>query len=42
MFLYPIRIFLPAHLGGGRFFYHAFAFFKVEDEEDCGITVEYG
>ena len=41
MFLYPIRIFLPAHLGGGRFFYHALAFFKVEDEEDCGITIDY-
>ena len=40
--LYPVKIFLPAHLGGGRFFYHVLAFFKVENEYDCGIAVEYG
>ena len=40
-FLYPIRMLLPAHLGAGRFFYHIYTFFKVEGEEDCGITIDF-
>ena len=33
--------FFPAHLGGGRFFFHATAFFNVENESK-GILIEYG
>ena len=35
------KMFLPAHLGGGRFFYHATAFFEVENGSK-GILIEYG
>lgn len=41
-FIYPIKMFLPAKLGGGRFLYHTSAFFKVEGEYDYGIVAEYG
>ena len=40
--LYPVKMLLPARLGGGRFLYHASAFFKVEGEYDYGIVAEYG
>ena len=42
LFLYPMKMFLPAKLGGGRFLFHASAYFKVEGEDDYGIAVEYG
>ena len=35
------KMFLPAHLGGRRFFFHATAFFEVENESK-GILIEYG
>ena len=41
-YLFPIKMLLPGILGGGRFLYHASAFFKVEGEYDYGIVAEYG
>ena len=35
------KIFLPSYLGGGRFFFHANAYFRFKNE-DQGILVEYG
>ena len=40
--LYPIKMLLPGIIGGGRFFFHASVFFKVQGEYDYGIVAEYG
>ena len=38
---YGLKQYLPAHLGGGRFFFHTTAFFELKDEYN-GVLVEYG
>ena len=35
------KIFLPAYLGGGRFFFHITAYFRFKNEY-LGILLEYG
>ena len=35
------KLYLPAYLGGGRFFFHATAYFRFKNEEQ-GILLEYG
>ena len=35
------KVFLPAHLGGGRFLFHATAYFTFKDTNQ-GILLEYG
>lgn len=35
------KLYLPAYLGGGRFLFHATAYFTFENESQ-GILIEYG